>query len=104
MYTALATFCSMFLFCFRYGLNGFISNSYLTSSRIHHPASGRYIDTSTTEPGIQFYTAKYMDATGKAGHPYKPFASFCLETQHYPDSVNHVCKTIYPLPYKQCLI
>ncbi|XP_060592747.1 galactose mutarotase-like [Ruditapes philippinarum] len=59
-------------------------------SRISHPPTGRYIDTHTTEPGLQFYTAKYMtDAVGKGGKEYKPFASFCLETQRYPDSVNH---------------
>lgn len=59
-------------------------------SRVLHPATGRYIDTHTTEPGLQFYTAKYMtDAIGKGGKVYQPFASFCLETQRYPDSVNH---------------
>ncbi|KAH3851581.1 hypothetical protein DPMN_094063 [Dreissena polymorpha] len=59
-------------------------------SKVVHPATGRYIETSTTEPGLQFYTAMFMSNTvGKSGKSYKPFASFCLETQHFPDSVNH---------------
>jgi aldose 1-epimerase len=37
------------------------------------PTSGRTLDVSTTEPGLQFYT----------GH-----SGFCLETQHFPDSPN----------------
>ncbi|WAR18800.1 GALM-like protein, partial [Mya arenaria] len=45
-------------------------------SRISHPESGRFIDTFTTEPGLQFYTAKYMaDAVGKGNKQYQPFAS-----------------------------
>lgn len=68
------------------GKNGEMKNI----ARVSHPATGRYIDTHTTVPGLQFYTAKYMaDTVGKGGKEYKPFASFCLETQHYPDSVNH---------------
>jgi aldose 1-epimerase len=45
----------------------------------------------TTEPGIQFYTSNFLDGslTGKRGVAYKKHAALCLETQHYPDSVNH---------------
>jgi len=43
----------------------------------------------TTEPGMQFYTANYLDGTpGKGGKPYPRRSAFCLETQHYPDSPN----------------
>ena len=44
----------------------------------------------TTEPGIQFYTRNYLDGTltGKAGKVYEKHYGFCLETQHFPDSVN----------------
>jgi aldose 1-epimerase len=56
----------------------------------YEPTSGRRLEVSTTEPGIQFYTANFLDGTcvGKAGKPYTRRSGFCLETQHYPDSPN----------------
>ncbi len=62
-----------------------------TAAEIRDPASGRTMTISTTEPGIQLYTANYLDSTvtGKGGSVYKKNSAFCLETQHYPDSPNH---------------
>jgi aldose 1-epimerase len=61
------------------------------AARVYEPASGRTLEVSTTEPGIQFYTGNFLDGsvTGKQGHVYKRRYGFCLETQHYPDSPNH---------------
>jgi aldose 1-epimerase len=44
----------------------------------------------TTEPGVQFYTGNFLDGSnkGKGGAVYKKHAGFCLECQHFPDSVN----------------
>ena len=58
--------------------------------RVTDPKSGRTLDVATTEPGLQFYTANYLDGTlkGKGGQVYNRRAGFCLETQHYPDSPN----------------
>ena len=55
------------------------------------PASGRLMQLSTTEPGVQFYTGGYLDETmpGKAGKPLCRYAGFTLETQKYPGSPNH---------------
>jgi aldose 1-epimerase len=54
------------------------------------PVSGRTLEVTTTEPGIQFYAGNFLDGTitGKGGHVYKHRAGFCLETQHFPDSPN----------------
>lgn len=54
------------------------------------PVSGRTLEITTTEPGIQFYAGNFLDGTltGKGGHVYKHRAGFCLETQHFPDSPN----------------
>jgi len=41
----------------------------------------------TTEPGMQLYTANFMDIN-EFGKRYKPRTAFCLETQHFPDSPN----------------
>ena len=42
-------------------------------------------------PGIQFYTGNFLDGSlvGKGGVRYEQHWGLCLETQHYPDSVNH---------------
>ena len=54
------------------------------------PTSGRTLEISTTEPGIQFYSGNFLDGTikGKGGHVYGRRSGFCLETQHFPDSPN----------------
>ncbi|KAL4641322.1 aldose 1-epimerase [Arapaima gigas] len=59
-------------------------------ARVHHPASGRVLEVSTTQPGVQFYTANFLDGTisGKGGATYPKRCSFCLETQNWPDAVN----------------
>jgi aldose 1-epimerase len=44
----------------------------------------------TSEPGIQFYSGNFLKSqAGKGGKPYPHRSALCLETQHYPDSVNH---------------
>lgn len=52
--------------------------------------TGRTVEISTTEPGIQFYSGNFLDGTniGKGGRAYPHRSGFCLETQHYPDSPN----------------
>lgn len=54
------------------------------------PASGRALEIVTSEPGVQFYTGNFLDGSekGKDGVSYQKHAGFCLETQHFPDSVN----------------
>ena len=54
-----------------------------------HPASGRRMQMSTTEPGAQLYTGAHFDRTpGKAGAKYPRFAGFAAETQRFPNSPN----------------
>jgi aldose 1-epimerase len=61
------------------------------AARVYEPGSGRVLEVSTTQPGVQFYTGNFLDGTvtGKQGHVYKRRYGFCLETQHFPDSPNH---------------
>jgi aldose 1-epimerase len=49
--------------------------SLVLAARAKEPQSGRVMEVRTTQPGIQLYT-------GRAGR-------FCLETQHFPDSIHH---------------
>lgn len=59
------------------------------AARLRDPKSGRTMEILTTEPGIQFYTGNFLDGsiTGSGG-TYKKHYGLCLETQHFPDSVN----------------
>lgn len=53
------------------------------------PASGRVMEVYTTQPGVQLYTANWIDGEkGKGGKKYGKRWAFCLETQHFADSVN----------------
>ena len=58
--------------------------------RLAHRASGRVLELSTTEPGIQVYTGNNLDGTltGPSGVCYRPYTGVALETQHFPDSPN----------------
>ena len=57
---------------------------------VHERTSGRIMEISTTEPGVQLYTGNFLDGSviGKGAKPYAKHTGFCLETQHYPDSPN----------------
>lgn len=61
------------------------------AARLYEPTSGRVMEVSTTEPGIQFYSGNFLDGslTGKGNTIYRKHAGLCLETQHFPDSPNH---------------
>jgi len=54
------------------------------------PKSGRTLEVTTTQPGVQFYSGNNISSelVGKNGIHYKPHSGFCLETQHFPDSPN----------------
>jgi aldose 1-epimerase len=60
------------------------------AARVREPKTGRVMEMFTTEPGVQFYSGNFLDGTlkGKGGVVYKKHQGFCLEAQHFPDSVN----------------
>ena len=61
-----------------------------TVATAYDSESGRFMEVSTTEPAIQFYTGNFLDGTlpNPQGGTYGQRSGFCLETQHYPDSPN----------------
>jgi aldose 1-epimerase len=61
------------------------------AARVYEPKTGRLMEMSTTEPGVQFYSGNFLDGTltGKGGIVYKQYHGLCLEAQHFPDSVHH---------------
>jgi aldose 1-epimerase len=66
-------------------LNGYDHNfvingggeSLVLAARVKEPKSGRVMEVRTTQPGVQLYTGNHVK-----------YGGLCLETQHYPDSVN----------------
>jgi aldose 1-epimerase len=68
-----------------------ISGGLSEAAELYDPKSGRLMRISTTDPGIQFYSGNFLDGTfkGKGGKPCEIHAGLCLETQHFPDSINH---------------
>ena len=59
-------------------------------AKVFEKSSGRTMEVYTNEPGIQLYTGNYVSGCnpGKNNTTYHSQESFCLETQHYPNSPN----------------
>lgn len=56
---------------------------------VYEPVSGRKLEVITTQPGLQVYTANWVEKqTGKYGKTYQEQDSICLETQNFPNSPN----------------
>lgn len=73
--------------CFVLNKSGKRSFAPELAARATSPKSGITMEVSTTEPGVQLYTANHFDGSpDTAGAPQH--GAFCLETQHYPDSPN----------------
>lgn len=76
----------------RFG-NGYDHNFVLdgegTAATLYAEESGIKMTVSTDLPGVQLYTANYMnDPTGKNGAVYGNRSAACFETQFWPDAVN----------------
>ncbi|OMO95362.1 Aldose 1-/Glucose-6-phosphate 1-epimerase [Corchorus capsularis] len=57
---------------------------------VQESKSGRKMELWTNKPGVQFYTSNMLkNEKGKNGSLYSLHAGLCLETQGFPDSVNH---------------
>jgi aldose 1-epimerase len=61
-----------------------VTDTAVEVAELYDPASGRVLTVSTTEPGLQLYTADHLDAS----LPFAPGDGVALETQHFPDSPN----------------
>ena len=61
------------------------------AAEVYEPTSGRVMTLYTTEPGVQLYSAIHLNGVlGKGGTLYHQSHGLCLETQHYPDSINQL--------------
>ena len=66
------------------------------ASHAYSTKTGITMDCYTDMPGVQFYSGNFLGGqTGKATYPKR--SGFCLETQFWPDAINH-------LDYKQPIL
>ena len=61
------------------------------AAEVLDPRSGRVMKVYTTEPGVQFYTGNYLNEfeNCKGDTCYTKNSGLCLETQYFPDALNH---------------
>ena len=60
------------------------------SARLVEPGSGRTLEVWSNQPGLQFYSGNFLNATppGKSGRAYRPGDAIALEPQLFPDTPN----------------
>ena len=58
-------------------------------AQLSDPVSGRSMQVSTNQPGVQLYTGNYLDGSlnGK-GRRLTQHSAVCLETQAFPNAIN----------------
>lgn len=75
--------------------HNFVLNDYTGQIRkaaeVTEAVSGRKLRVFTTEPGMQLYTGNYLDGTfSNRDIVFSKWMGVCFETQHFPDSPNHL--------------
>jgi aldose 1-epimerase len=62
-----------------------------TAAVVKSPGTGRVMKVLTDKPGVQLYVGNMLatNLPGKCGRAYAIHEGLCLETQFFPDSVNH---------------
>ncbi|MBS0011434.1 MAG: galactose mutarotase [Bacteroidales bacterium] len=73
-----------------YDHNFVLDNTSEPDAMVYEPESGRVIEMTTDQPGVQFYCGNFLNGLekGHGGKVYEYRSGLCLETQHYPDSPN----------------
>lgn len=73
-----------------YDHNFVLDGGTVPAAEVYCPATGIALEVRTTLEGMQFYTSGFLtDRPGKSGAQYGRASGLCLETQRFPDAVNH---------------
>ncbi len=74
-----------------YVIDGAEPGQLQTAAVLRSPKSGRVLEVTTTQPGVQIYTGNWLEGCpqGKNGHIYHDYDGVAIECQHFPDSPNH---------------
>jgi len=66
------------------------------SARVEQISNGRVMEVYSNQPGVQFYSGNFLPdlesndpVNGKSGAKYWRHGALALETQNYPNAVNH---------------
>lgn len=72
--------------------------AYAWDATLTDPKSGRELQVWSDQIGLQFYSGNYFDGkcNGKCGKPLAYREGLALETQFFPDAINH--ETLAPMP------
>jgi aldose 1-epimerase len=79
-----------------WALSGPRENGIALAARLRDPKSGRVLEVSTNQPGLQFYTGNWIhenhftgeNPPGKGDRVYRARNGCCLETENFPDAPN----------------
>ncbi len=65
--------------------------TFRSAASLYSEQSGIWMEVWTDLPGLQFYTANFLDGEtgGKRGRVYGRRSAVCFETQYYPDAGHH---------------
>ncbi len=60
------------------------------AARLEDPTTGRVMEMSTNQPGLQLYTGNFLDGSvaGTSDHVYRQTDGVAMEAQHFPDAPN----------------
>ena len=72
--------------------------AYACNAILTEPVSGREMQVWSDQVGLQFYSGNFFDGKGigKCGKPLNYREGLALETQYFPDAINH--ETLAPKP------
>ncbi len=72
-------------------IDGYQEGQIQNVAELVSPASGRVLRVLSTQPGVQVYTANWLEGApkGKNGVTYHDYDGVAIECQHFPDSPNH---------------
>jgi len=74
------------------------------AATLFHRDTGRLLHVFTDQRALQFYTGNFLDGIpGKLDSCYGQHSSLSLETQNYPDSINHVSLCVSVTSFTYCI-
>ena len=73
--------------------------AYAQCATLTEPVSGRQMEVWSNQVGLQFYSGNFFDGKGigKCGKPLGYREGLALETQYFPDAINHSALAPFPI-------
>lgn len=71
-------------------IDNYVPGEIRLAAELFDPESGRLLEVSTDQPGVQVYTGNWLEGspTGKGGYVYKDYDAVAIECQDFPDAPN----------------